>query len=134
MPKTITFQEFLAGHKNGDFTIAVNKSKAGDFVLSPHANKYNKPAHLFWSWLGLILFLPLALVLLFLDWKYALISFILGIFITQGAQKSTARFVAENMLESEDFWDYTLLHHGAKILDKDGNELMSTFLKKMADS
>ena len=37
------------------------------------------------------------------------------------------------MLESEDFWDYVLLHKGAKMIDKDGNKVFSKFLNKMSD-
>lgn len=53
--------------------------------------------------------------------------------INGGARKTAAQFVLENMLESEEFWNYVLLHKGAKIVDKDhNNEITSAFLYKMA--
>jgi len=38
----------------------------------------------------------------------------------------------QNMIESEDFWDYVLLHKGAIIQDKEGSEIGSEFLDRMS--
>lgn len=47
--KIIGYQQFLEGYKTGEFTVLVDKSKAGDFVVSEFADKHNKLAHLFWT-------------------------------------------------------------------------------------
>lgn len=130
--KTLNHQQFIEQYKSGEITVLVNKNKAGDFVLSKFADKYNKPAHLFWTWLGIIIGIPLTIVLLFIYWPYAVASFILGAIINGAARKTAAQFVLENMLESEEFWNYVLLHRGAEIVDKDQNEITSAFLYKMA--
>ena len=47
--KVINYQQFLEGYRTGEFTVLVDKQKAGDFVMSKFADKHNKPAHLFWT-------------------------------------------------------------------------------------
>ena len=132
--KLIDYQQFLQGYKTGEFAVLVNKSKAGDFVMSKFGDKHNKPAHLFFTWLGIILILPLPIILLiFYGWIHAVGSFIIGLMINSAARKSASQFVLQNMLESEDFWDYVLLHKGAIIQDKQGNEITSEFLDRMAE-
>ena len=131
--KLISQNQFVEGYKAKDFTVLVNNSKAGDFVLSQFADKHNKPAHLFFSWLAIVLIIPAPTVLwIFYGWIFALGSFILGLAIRSAAKKSAVQFVMQNMLENEDFWEYVLLHKGAEIQDKDGNEIGSAFLNKMA--
>ena len=129
----LNYQQFLAGYNKGDFVVFVNKSKAGDFVLSEFAHKHNKPAHLFWTWLGIIMIIAIPIVLLFLrKWIYAAACVTIGIIINNAARKSACRFVLQNMLESEDFWDYVLLHKGASIKDNEGREVTSEYLDRMA--
>ncbi len=133
MDKTISYQKFLERYKAGEIAVLVDKSKVGDFVLSEFADKHNKPAHLFWTWLGILLVFPTPIVLWFLfSWIHALGSFVLGLMINSAARKSASQFVLQNMLENEDFWDYVLLHKGAIIQDKEGNEIQSEFLDKMS--
>jgi hypothetical protein len=132
MEKTITHQEFIKGYKAGEFTVLIDKNRAGDFVLSDFADKHNKPAHLFWSWGGIILTIPLPVIFLFINWHYSIISFIVGIIIVAASRRSAADFVLRNMLENESFWEYVILHKGATIKDKEGNELTSTFLSGMS--
>lgn len=131
--KPINHKQFIEGYNSGEFTVLVDKSRAGDFVMSQFADKHNRPAHLFWTWLGIILAFPLSIVLfIFSSWIHAIGSLILGLIVTSAARKSASQFVVQNMLENEDFWDYVVLHKGAKILDKDGNEIESEFLNRMA--
>lgn len=130
----LTHNEFVERYKAGDFTVHVNKWKAGDFILSEYADKHYKPAHLFWSWTGIILAIPLPIALLFFtSWKYSLCSFFLGFLIVGASRKSAAQFVLQNMLEDEDFWNYVLLHGGAKIRDENNNEIYSGWLKEMRE-
>jgi len=129
--KTLTHQQFIEQYKLGEITVLVNKNRAGDFVLSKFADKYNKPAHLFWTWLGIVSAIPLTIVLLFFYWPYAIISFIAGIIINNASRETAGQFVLQNMIESEEFWHYVLLHKGAKIIDKNNNEITSAFLYKM---
>jgi hypothetical protein len=130
----ISFQEFVAGYNSHKFTVLVDNSKAGDFVLSQFADKHNKPAHLFFSWLAIALIIPAPIVLwIFYGWIFALGSFILGLAIRSAAKKSAVQFVMRNMLENEDFWEYVLLHKGAEIQDKGGNEIGSEFLNRMVN-
>ena len=132
--KFINYQQFLEGYKTGEVTVLVNNSKAGDFVMSKFGDKHNKPAHLFFTWLGIILIVPLPIILLIVyGWIYAVGSFIIGLMINSAARKSASQFVLQNMLENEDFWDYVLLHKGAIIQDKQGNEITSEFLDRMAE-
>ena len=119
--KVITHKEFLEKYKSGLLKLFVVKSKAGDFVLSEFADKHNKPAHIFWTWTGIILFFPLPIVLLFIKWPFAIISVIIGSLILSGARKSASQFVIENMLEDERFWLYVLIHDGAVIRDAEFN-------------
>ena len=131
--KLITYQQFLEKYKKGEVIVLVNKSKAGDFVMSEFGDKHNKPAHLFWTWLGILLVFPAPIILwIIFGWIYALGSLILGLMINSAARKSAAQFVLQNMIESEDFWDYVLLHKGAVLQDTDGNEIKSEFLDKMS--
>lgn len=128
--KAITHQEFVGGYKAGRITVSINKSRAGDFVLSDFANKHNKSKHLFWSWSGIILALPLPIILIFINWYYSIISFILGLIMVGASRKRAGQFVLRNMLENESFFEYVLLHGGAKITDGQGNAIKSSFLEK----
>ena len=125
--KIITHQEFVAGYKTGKIIISIDKSKAGDFALSDFADKHNKPAHLFWSWSGIILAIPLSLIFIFINWRYSIASFILGLIIVSASRKTVGQFVLRNMLENESFFEYVLLHGGAKITDEQGNGIKSSF-------
>ncbi len=126
---TISYKKFVEGYKIGKFSVAINKNKAGNFVLSNFADKQNKLAHYFWSWLGILLMAPIPIALLFFNWIYSPISFILGLTIVSASRKSAMRFVLQNMLDDEDFFEYVLLHQGAIITDEYGEELQSEFLK-----
>jgi hypothetical protein len=127
----ISHADFIEGYKSQKYFVYVDENKAGDFVLSDHANPHNKPAHNFWSWTGLILAIIAPIILLFINWPLAIISVILGFTIISAARKSACQFVIENMVEVEDFWNYVLLHQGARIVDKEGNNIKSSFLNKM---
>jgi hypothetical protein len=132
--KIVTYQQFLEGYKTGDITVSVNKKRAGDFVMSGFGDKNKRRAHVFWTWTGLIVMIPLAILLLiFKGWIYAAASFFIGRIINNAALKSAGEFVLENMRESEDFWDYVLLHKGAIMQDKEGNEITSAFLYRMTN-
>jgi hypothetical protein len=125
------YQQFLEKYKKGEVVVLVNKSKAGDFVMSEFGDKHNKPAHLFWIWLGILLIFPVSVIFwIIFGWIHALGSIILGLIINSAARKSATQFVLQNMLESEDFWDYVLLHKGAVLQDKNGNEIKSEFLNR----
>ena len=132
--KLIDYQQFLHGYQAGEITVLVNNSKAGDFVMSKFGDKHNKPAHIFFTWLGIIIMIvPLPIILLiFQGWIFAVGSFVLGLMINSAARKSASQFVLQNMIENEDFWDYVLLHKGAIIQDKEGNEIGSEFLDRMS--
>jgi len=130
----LTHNEFVERYKTGDLTVYVNKIKAGDFILSKYADKHYKPAYLFWSWLSFILMFPLPIALLFFtSWIHALGSFIWGLTLRGANQRSAVEFVLQNMLENEEFWNYVLLHGGAKIKDKNNNEIYSAWLKEMEE-
>jgi len=131
--KLINYQQFLEGYKTGEITVLVNNSKAGDFVMSKFGDKHNKPAHLFWTWLGILLIFPAPIIFwVQFGWVHALGSFVLGLMLSAAARKSASQFVLQNMIESEDFWDYVLLHKGAIIQDEKGNEIGSEFLDRMS--
>ena len=129
----INYQQFLEKYKAGEITVLVNRSKAGDFVMSKFGDKHNKPAHVFWTWLGILLVFPAPIIIwIIFGWISALGSFVLGLMLNSAARKSAAQFVLQNMIESEDFWDYVLLHQGAVLQDRDGNEIKSEFLDRMS--
>lgn len=128
--KVITHRDFIDGYKKGELLVYINKNKAGDFVLSEFSKKENKLAHNFWTLLGIILLIPVTIIFLFINWRYAVISFIAGWIVNSAARKSATDFVLENMIGNEDFWDYVLLHSGANITDKEGNPISSAFLEK----
>jgi len=116
--------EFVKKYKAGEITVLVDKNKAGDSVLSPLADKHNKPAHIFWTWFGIILTIPLPIVLfIFSDWPYALGSFVLGLMVSSASRKSAGEFVLQNMVGEKDFYLYVLLHGGAVLADKGGKPL-----------
>jgi len=129
--QTITHQNFVNEYKAGKLQILIDKSKVGDFILSSHADKHYKPAYLFWTWLGIILLVPVPIILLFYHWYYSVIAFFIGFIVFKASRKSGAQFVIENMISNEDFWDYILLHKGAKITDNNSNEIVSEFLARM---
>ena len=116
--KTITHQEFVNEYNAGKIQINVDKFKAGDFISSSYANKHKKTVYLLWSWLAIIMIIPLPIIILFYHWYYSVILVILGLIIFNVNRKSSGKLVIENMIESNDFWDYILLHGGAKIIDK----------------
>lgn len=131
--KFINYQQFLESYKTGEIIVLVNKSKAGDFVMSKFGNKNNKLMHLFWTWSGILLIFPLPIIFWILfSWVYALCSLALGLIISKMARKSASQFVLQNMIESEDFWNYILLHKGATIQDKNDNEVESEFLNHLS--
>lgn len=131
--KLINYQQFLEGYKTSEITVLVNNSKAGDFVMSKFGDKHNKPAHLFWTWLGILLIFPAPIIFwILLGWVHALGSFVLGLMISAAARRSASQFVLQNMIENEDFWNYVLLHKGAIIQDKERNEIGSEFLDRMS--
>lgn len=133
--KIVNYQQFLEGYKAGEIMVLVNKSKAGDFAMSEFANKQNKSAHQLWTWAGLVVLIPMPIILLiFQGWVYAIGSFILGLVINSAARRSAEQFVLQNMIESEDFWDYALMHGGAVMRDAQGNEIASGFLDKMENT
>jgi len=76
--KTISHQNFVNEYNAGKLQILVNEYKAGDLVLSPYADKHRKPAHLFWTWLGIILLAPVPIALLFtigiIPWLYSFLE------------------------------------------------------------
>ncbi len=127
MTDKITYQEFLKKHKRGEVEIFVNKNKAGHFVLSEYASRYNKPAHQFWTWAGIVLVLPLPIVLLFINWPVAIPVFVFGLMVSSGARKSAIQFVIQNMLDDEKFWHYVLLNKGAILRNKEGKEIPLNF-------
>ncbi len=122
MKISITHKEFIEGYKSNKLKVLINKNKAGDFVLSPLADKHNKPAHLFWTWLAIILVVPTPIVLFFIKWYFSIISFVVGLIVLSASRKSATGFILQNMIESQDFWCYVLIHRGANISDDEGNE------------
>jgi len=96
--KSITYQEFVEGYKKGIYTVSIRKNTVGNFVLSKFADSYNKPAYLFFHWLGMILLIPLPIILIFISWPYAILSFIGGLVVRKGLGKSAIDFAVENML------------------------------------
>lgn len=127
----INHQQFIKRYNNDELTIIIDENKAGDFVLSNFADKHNKPAHNFWTWTGIILILPAPIFLFFIDWKYAILCFFAGFIVHKSARKSATQFVLQNMIDNEDFFEYVLLHGGARIEDRSGNILTSAFINKM---
>lgn len=113
---TLTHKAFVDGYRSGNISVLINKNKAGDFVLSGLANKHNRPAHLFWTWLGLFLVVPAPIALFFVSWIYAISIFLIGLLVIGAARKTATQFVLRNMLEDEMFFDYVLLHNGATIV------------------
>ena len=116
----LTHKEFVEKYKSGSLTVLIDDMKAGDFVLSQYASKYNKPAHQFWTWTGLILTFIVPLGLLAVHWVLSLLCAGIGYAIIKSARKSAQEFVLENMLEDEIFWAYVLIYDGAIIKDKNG--------------
>ena len=131
--KYIDHSDFVQSYKNGSLSIKVDQSKAGNFILSQYSKPQYKLAHNIWSWLGILLTVPVAIALLFVNWLYAIVSFVAGIIIVSAARKSAAQFVVEQMIDNEDFWNYVLLHKGAKIQDNKGEDVSSEWLNKMAN-
>lgn len=119
----IEHDDFVKGYLSGKYLVYINKSRAGDFVMSKFASKYNKSAHLFWSWVGLIVTVPLSIALFFLSWRYSVVSFIVGLIIVRASRKSAEQFVMQNMIDDKNFWEYVLMYKGAKIENEDGEEI-----------
>lgn len=119
----ISHDTFVKGYKSGEYLVYINKNKAGDFVMSKAADKHNKPAHIFWTWTGIILTFPLPIFLLFFSWMYSMVSFVLGLMIVSSSGKSAEQFVMQNMIDDKNFWEYVLMYKGAKIENKNGEEV-----------
>lgn len=124
--KSVNHQQFLEEYNAGKIMVLVNKSKAGDFVMSEFADKNNKRAHQFWTWTGIAILILVPIVLLILqEWIYAGGAFILGLIINSAARKSAGQFVLQNMIKDGLFWDYVLIHGGAIMRDSQGNKIVS---------
>jgi hypothetical protein len=74
--KEFTHHEFVEQYKKGVLKVYINKNMAGDLVMSKFGDKHNKPAHLFWSWVGIFLTFIFPIILLFINWIYSILSFI----------------------------------------------------------
>ena len=122
--KPITHQSFVEGYKAGKYLVYIDKNRAGDFVLSKPADEHNRLAHLFWSWIGLIVTAPLTIVLFFLSWWYSVVSLIVGLIIVRASRKSAEQFVMQNMLDDKNFWEYVLMYGGAKIKNEKDEEII----------
>ncbi len=116
----MTHKEFVEEYKKGNALLYITKNTAGTFVMSPLADKFNKPAHLFWTNLAFILLLPAPIILLFFNWIYSICSFMAGIMVWNASKKSAQDFVGQNMIEDERFCKFVLENNGAKISDKNG--------------
>lgn len=121
--KLISHDDFVKGYRTGEYSIFINKSKAGDFVMSKVADKHNKPTHVFWTWIGIILTFPLPIILLFFSWIYSIISFVFGLMIVSSSRKSAEQFVMQNMIDDKNFWEYMLMYKGAKMVNENGEEI-----------
>ena len=119
----ISHNAFVKGYRAGEHLVYINKNKAGDFVMSKVADKHNKLAHIFWSWTGIILTFPLPIILLFFSCIYSIVSFVLGLMIVSSSRKSAEQFVMQNMIDDKNFWEYVLMYKGAKIENKNGEEI-----------
>lgn len=119
----ISHDTFVKGYKTGEYLVYINKNKAGDFLMSKIADKHNRPAHIFWSWVGIIFAFPLPIILLFIAWIFSVISFILGIMIIISTRKSAEQFVIKNMIDDKNFWEYVLMYKGAKIENNRGETI-----------
>lgn len=133
MDTIITYQQFLDRYKSGQIFVHINKHKAGDFIMSDFASKKYKYLHTIIVWSGILITFLLTFISFFINWKLAILSFIFGVVIIGISRNLSGKFVLSNMLASQDFWDYILLHGGAKITDGNGTELGSVFLHKMAN-
>src|SRR3989344_4652309 len=129
---TITHSGFVNQFREGKLSLYVVKSKAGNFIMSGYAYKGYKWVLRIFSWTGIILWLPLAIALFFVNWKLAILSFFTGMIIVGLSQNVAGSLAKQNMINNEDFWDYILLHGGAKIVDQNGNDLHSAFLHRMS--
>ena len=119
----ISHETFVKGYRAGEYLVYIDKYKAGDFVMSKVADKNNKRAHIFWSWTGIVLTIPLPIILVFSSWVYSIASFILGLLVVSSSRKSAEQFVMENMINDKYFWEYVLMYKGARIVDKKGKEI-----------
>lgn len=127
----ITHKVFVDLYNKGEVEVALNMNKAGDFVLSQYSEARYKLAHYFWTWLG-ILCIPAGIIFFFIfKWYIALVTIIAGLIVMKATRKSSGKFVLEQMLANEEFWNYVLLHEGATIKDNSGNDLYSEWLKEM---
>jgi hypothetical protein len=130
--RAISHDQFVQMYRSGELYVKVNGSKAGDLVMSEFGAKPYCLAHSFWTWTSIVMLIPLPIALLFVKWYLAVACFLIGAVVYQAARKSAREFVLSNMLERVDFWDYALLHGGAKMYSADDCELSSEFLERMA--
>lgn len=120
--------EFLREYRIGKMTVLVNRSRAGDFVLSEFGRPEYKLAHYFWTWLAILCVLGGLLLWVFYSWKIGVGLLFLGIMLNSSARKSAGQFVLGQMLDNEDFWTYVLLHGGAEIRDAENRRVTSDYL------
>ncbi len=122
--RVLDHKEFVDGYKHNRLLVYVNKSRAGSFVLSPLADKHNKPAHIFWAGAGVLLVFPIPLILLFINWIYSVGSIAVGLMVIKATRKSATEFVLQNMIEDEKFWNYVVRQGGVVIQDDEGNKYL----------
>ena len=118
----VTFDNFVEGYKLRKIEIAVNPKTIPDSMSSPLMSTNRRLAHNLFFYIGVISFLsifPLALV----SWVPALAAFLWGIVIFSATKKSAISFIAERMLENEEFFHFCLSNKLAG-LKKNGHALL----------
>lgn len=128
--KTISHTEFVHQYRSGNLTVVLDKKRAGDFVgvlrkrtiYKIMISNWNKQEYYFLKWLGRLLIYVLPIVLLFVDWLYSIVSFVIGLRIAWAAKRIAEESVIDNMVDDEEFWIYAIQHRLAEIQDSDGNK------------
>jgi hypothetical protein len=123
MKKTIvTFDNFVEGYKLRKIGIVVNPRAISALVSSPQMNTSRRLAYKLYYYIGLISFLSI-FYLIFVSWVYALAAFLWAIVIFYANKKSAISFIAERMLENEEFFHFCLSNKLA-CLEKNGHALL----------
>lgn len=119
----MTHAQFVKAYNEGTIRVAFQQHVANHLVESPLADKYNKPAHYFWICISFGLSFVAPIILLFVNWLYAIGAFIFGRFIWSATKKSAIGFAARNMLKDERFYNYAIRQPGVSIVDSNGDPI-----------
>lgn len=118
----MTFKQIVDGYRTKQFTLRVNPRVIPDLMKSDLMDKNRKVAYKFYFYISILLFISVPF-LMFVNWVYAFLALVFALVVFSANKKSGVSFVAERMVDSEEFYHFCLVNKFAAF-SKDGHALL----------